>query len=47
VREVMENALNSAAEALECWLRDGIEAAMNRYNTQRGLKENNNPSDDS
>jgi PTH1 family peptidyl-tRNA hydrolase len=31
-RERLPQLLGAAADALECWLRDGLEAAMNRYN---------------
>jgi PTH1 family peptidyl-tRNA hydrolase len=31
---VLDPALDSAAQAIECWARQGIDAAMNRYNTR-------------
>lgn len=31
-REEMERTIQSAADACECWVRDGVVAAMNRYN---------------
>ena len=31
-RRVMEEALERAAQAVEDWVRDGIESVMNRYN---------------
>jgi PTH1 family peptidyl-tRNA hydrolase len=33
-RVLLERAAETAAEAVVCWLRDGIEAAMNRYNSR-------------
>ncbi len=31
-REVMDQTVVLAADAVECWVRDGMTAAMNRYN---------------
>lgn len=31
-REIAEAAIEAAADAVECWVGDGIVAAMNRYN---------------
>jgi PTH1 family peptidyl-tRNA hydrolase len=31
-REVIESLLDPMSEAVECWLEDGIEVAMNRFN---------------
>ena len=31
-RQLLEELLDPMAEAVECWLADGIEIAMNRYN---------------
>ena len=35
-REAMERALSAAADAVECWLDRGIEAAMNQFNPKPG-----------
>lgn len=35
-REPIETAIVSAADAIECWLSKGIDAAMTRYNTGPG-----------
>lgn len=34
-RERIEEAIMAAANAVECWLEEGIEAAMNRFNARR------------
>lgn len=34
-RPVVEDSLPQAVEAAECWLREGITAAMNKYNQAR------------
>lgn len=44
LRVTMNTALDAAVEAVECYLRDGLETAMNRYNTRRSSPENDNPS---
>lgn len=33
-REVIEQLLDPMSEAVECWLTEGIEAAMNRFNAR-------------
>jgi hypothetical protein len=40
----MNRAQDAAADAVECYLRDGLETAMNRYHTRRSSPENDNPS---
>ncbi len=37
-RELMEEAVTTAATAVECWLSAGIDAAMNRFNPRSGDK---------
>jgi PTH1 family peptidyl-tRNA hydrolase len=44
LRETMSAMLETAADAVECYLRDGLETAMNRFNTRRSSPENDNPS---
>ncbi len=34
--QTMNEAVRSAAAAVECWLRDGLTAAMNRFNRRTG-----------
>lgn len=43
LREAVDQALDTAADAVDCYLHDGLEAAMNRFNTKRQTK-NNSPS---
>ena len=33
--EALDDLLDPMAEAVECWLVDGMEAAMNRFNAAR------------
>jgi len=44
-RVLLERAAELAAEAVLCWVRDGIEAAMNRYNSREraGFPEGTEP----
>ena len=35
-RETIEQVVTTAADAVECWLDKGIDAAMNRFNPERG-----------
>lgn len=44
LRATMNTALDTATDAVECYLRDGLETAMNRYNARRSSPENDNPS---
>ena len=45
-RELLEPSLESAADAAECFLRDGLGTAMNRFNTQRSSPKSDNPSEE-
>jgi PTH1 family peptidyl-tRNA hydrolase len=38
-REVIDRAVRTAADAIGCWLRDGIDLAMTRYNVKNGSAE--------
>ncbi|RPH94055.1 aminoacyl-tRNA hydrolase [candidate division KSB1 bacterium] len=44
VREIVNPVLDQAVDAVECYLHDGLEIAMNRFNTKRTSQDNNNPS---
>ena len=37
-RETMDETITLAADAVECWLREGIDAAMNRFNVKKDRK---------
>ncbi|MDD5133929.1 MAG: aminoacyl-tRNA hydrolase [Phycisphaerae bacterium] len=39
-RELLEKAISEAAEAVMVWIRQGIEAAMNRFNKKMSPSEN-------
>jgi PTH1 family peptidyl-tRNA hydrolase len=48
-QERIAEAVSTAASAVECWLEKGTEAAMNRFNPERGSRgcdERQPPSDD-
>lgn len=45
-RETMEGAIGRAADAVECWIREGIETAMNRFNAKQENRRNE-PADSS
>jgi peptidyl-tRNA hydrolase, PTH1 family len=45
IRADMDQVLETAADAIECYLSAGLEAAMNKYNTPRNERnQNNHPS---
>ena len=46
VRDAVEKTLESAADAVECFIQDGFDTAMNRYNTRRSSTDSNTPSGD-
>jgi peptidyl-tRNA hydrolase len=35
-RDTINQLLDPMSEAVECWLSEGIEAAMNRFNVKQG-----------
>jgi len=39
-REVIDRAIRTAVDAISCWLRDGVDIAMTRYNVKNGSGEN-------
>ena len=43
-RQLKAEALERAADAVECFWRNGVEAAMNRFNTRRTVSESESPS---
>jgi peptidyl-tRNA hydrolase, PTH1 family len=46
VLDAIDKTLDLAADAVECFIRDGFDTAMNRYNTRRSSADNNTPSGD-
>ncbi len=46
-REIMEPVLERAADAIDCYLQEGLGTAMNRFNTKRPASEDINPSEGS
>ena len=42
-REQVDAAVRAAADAVECWVADGIVAAMNRFNRRTGKEEVQEP----
>lgn len=40
-REEMDRVVAIAADAVECWLREGIESAMNKYNRRPDVSDGN------
>ncbi len=43
-RKLMDDAVAQAADAVECFLAEGLAAAMNRFNTRRESLDNSPPS---
>ncbi|HEY3294672.1 MAG TPA: aminoacyl-tRNA hydrolase [bacterium] len=43
-REIIESALDLSADAVECYLKEGLGTAMNLYNTKRPAQKDVNPS---
>ena len=41
-REVIDRAVRTAVDAICCWLCDGVDIAMTRYNAKNGLAGNEN-----
>ena len=39
-REIIDGVVQTAVEAVLCWLRDGVDIAMTRYNTKNGVDDN-------
>ncbi|MHC4291738.1 MAG: aminoacyl-tRNA hydrolase [Planctomycetota bacterium] len=39
-REIIDGVVQTAVEAVLCWLRDGVDIAMTRYNTKNGADDN-------
>jgi PTH1 family peptidyl-tRNA hydrolase len=39
-REVIDKAVQTSVDAICCWLRDGVDLAMTRYNAKNGSSEN-------
>jgi PTH1 family peptidyl-tRNA hydrolase len=43
-REIIDRTLDLAADAIECYLNEGLGVAMNRFNTKRETNKDTNPS---
>ena len=41
-REVIDQTIRTAVDAICCWLRDGVDLAMTRYNVKNGSAEKEN-----
>jgi len=39
-REIIDRTIQTAVDAIGCWLRDGVDLAMTRYNAKSGTDEN-------